>query len=258
MSEHESPEVFGARRVSFGAFAATYDAVRPEWPAETVAWMLGSPPAGVVCRVVDLGAGTGKGTRAIATLGHEVSAVEPSDGMRGALASSLVDLPEEVAGRISSIAGGAEDIPLQTGTFDAVTAFQSWHWFDAEAASVECARVLRPGGWLAMGWHHRSENVEWSRELSDIVERPETQGNDREAPPVTPDFEPYETARLNYGMWQSVDDVVRHASTWSYVALHRERERVLDEVGALGRRVADGRGMVEIPMTTRCYRLRRR
>lgn len=258
MSELEGAEVFGARRTSFGAYAATYDAVRPEWPAETVTWMLGSPTTGAVCRVVDLGAGTGKGTRAIAALGHEVIAVEPSGGMREALATSLGPLPEEVAGRISTLAGGAEQIPVQTSSVDAVTVFQAWHWFDAEAAAAECARVLRPGGWLSMGWHHRSEDVGWSRELSDIVERHENQPDDQEAPPVVPEFEPFETKLFTHGMRQSVDDLVLHASTWSFVAIHRERDQVLDEVRALARRVADADGMVKIPMTTRCYRLHRR
>lgn len=258
MNHLDGPDVFGARRASFGAYAATYDAVRPEWPARTVDWMLGSPATAVVCRAVDLGAGTGKGTRAIAVLGHVVIAVEPSDGMREALMASLRALPAEVAGRISTLAGEAEDIPVESGSVDAVTAFQAWHWFNATAAAAECARVLRPGGWLSMGWHHRSEDVGWSRDLSDIVERPENQPDDEEAPPVGPEFESSETKAFTYRMRQSVDDLVLHASTWSYVAIHPERDRVLDDVRALGRRVADGDGMVVIPMTTRCYRLRRR
>jgi len=258
MSEVGSGEAFGARRTSFGAFAATYDAVRPEWPTATVTWMLGSPTAETVCRVLDVGAGTGKGTRAIAALGHEVIAVEPSDGMRKALKASLPALPAEVAGRITILAGGAEHIPVENDSVDAATVFQAWHWFDAEAAAAECARVLRPGGWLSMGWHHRSEEVGWSRELSDIVDRHESLPEDEEAPPSGRNFEPFETEVFTYGMRQSVQDLVLHASTWSYVAIHPERDRVLDEVRALGRRVADADGMVEIPMTTRCYRLRRR
>ena len=250
--------MFGARRVAFGAYAATYDAVRPEWPARTVTWMLGSPTTPTVCRVVDLGAGTGKGTRAIARLGHEVVAVEPSDGMREALTASLGSLPKVVAGRISILAGGAEAIPVETRSVDAVTAFQSWHWFDAEAAAAECARVLRPGGWLSMGWHHQSEDVGWTREMSDIVERHKNEPDDQEAPPAGPEFAPFETELFTYVMRQSVEDLVRQASTWSYVAIHPERDRMLDEVRVLGRRVADAGGMVEIPMTTRCYRLRRR
>jgi|SRR5450631_104005 len=257
MAELEGAEVLGARRLSFGAQAATYDAVRPEWPAKTVTWMLGSPTTATICRVVDLGAGTGKGTRAIAALGHEVIAVEPSDGMREALGASLDSMSADVARRISSRAGQAEDIPVQTGSVDAVTVFQAWHWFDGQAAAAECARVLRPGGWLSMAWHHRSEDDGWCSELSDIVERGKSQPDDQEAPPVGPQFEPFETELFTYSMRQSIEDLVLHASTWSYVAIRPERDRVLDDVRSLGRRVADAHGMIEIPMTTRCYRLRR-
>ena len=42
------------------------------------------------------------------------------------------------------------------------------------------------------------------------------------------------------------------------IPIHPERDRILDEVRALGRQVADAHGMVEIPMTTRRYQLRRR
>ena len=258
MTTPEEADVFGARRASFGAYAAEYDAVRPEWPPTTVAWMLGSPTTGAVCRVVDVGAGTGKGTRAIAALGHDVIAVEPSDGMREAMASSLAALPEEVAKRITIMAGGAENMPLEGESADAITAFQAWHWVDAEVAAVEAARVLRPGGWLSMAWHQRSEDVGWTRELSDIVEDHENLPDDQEAPPVAPEFDPFETELFSYDMRRSVEDLVLLASTWSYVAIHPERGRVLDEVRALGRRVAGVDGMVEIPMTTRCYRLRRR
>jgi SAM-dependent methyltransferase len=258
MNELESDEAFGARRTSFGRYAATYDAVRPEWPTKTVAWMLGSPTAAEVYRVVDLGAGTGKGTRTIAALGHKVIAVEPSDGMREALATSLGALPEKVAGRVSVLAGGAEEFPVETGSIDAVVAFQAWHWFDSEVAAAECARVLRPGGWLSMGWHFRSEDVGWSRELSDIVEHHAKQPDDEKSPLVGPDYEQFETELFTYRMRQSVEDLVLHASTWSYVAVHPDRNRVLDDVRALGRTVADGEGMVDIPMKTRCYRLRRR
>jgi len=258
MNETESDETFARRRTSFGPGAATYDQVRPEWPAQTVTWMLGSPAAATVCRVVDVGAGTGKGTRAIASLGHEVIAVEPSDGMREALATSLHSLPAQLAGHVLVLAGDAEGIPVEAGSADAVAAFQAWHWFDSGAAAAEGARVLRTGGWLSMGWHFRSEDVGWSRTLSDIVEHHAKQPEDQEPPSVGREYEPFETELFTYRMRQSVEDLVRHASTWSYVSVHPDRDRVLDDVRALGRSVADGQGMVDIPMETRCYRFRRR
>lgn len=257
MDEPDDADLFAQRRRSFGAYASTYDAVRPDWPATTVTWMLGSPTAATVCRVVDVGAGTGKGTRAVAALGHEVIAVEPSEGMREALAMSLGALPREVARRVSTLSGGAELIPVATGSADAVTVFQAWHWFDAQAAAAECARVLRPGGWLSMAWHQRSEDTGWSRELSEIVGRHDNRPDIEQAPAVGPELGPAETALFTYRMRQSVEDLVLHASTWSYLAIHPERDRVLDKVRELGRRVADGDGLVEIPMTTRCFRFRR-
>jgi len=257
MEDPDGSDLFSARRTAFGAYAATYDAVRPGWPAETVSWMLGSTTAATVCRAVDLGAGTGKGTRAISRLGHQVVAVEPSEEMREVLTASLGTLPDDVARRISVLAGDAEGIPVEDSSVDAVTVFQAWHWFSETAAAAECARVLRPGGWLSMAWHDRSDDVEWSRELSDIVQRGENQADDQEAPALGVDFERAEAALFTWGMRQSVEDLVLHASTWSFVAIHPERDRILDDVHALARRVASSDGMVEIPMTTQCYRLRR-
>lgn len=254
----EPDEVFERRRTSFGAGAADYDRVRPEWPDRTVAWLLGSPAAGTVCRVVDLGAGTGKGTRALARLGHEVVAVEPAAGMRESLQRAVARLPATVATRVSLREGGAEDIPVPDGSVDAVTAFQAWHWFDHARASAEAARVLRSGGWLSMAWHRRREEEAWARELSAIVGRRENEPEDLHPPSLGPEFDPAQTEVFDHRVRQSLDDFVLHVSTWSYVAVHPERDRMLQEARALGRRVADADGTVTIPMTTLCHRARRR
>jgi SAM-dependent methyltransferase len=258
MSGDDVGDLFTARRTSFGDIATEYDAVRPSWPEETVAWMLGSPARTAVLRVLDLGAGTGKGTRVLAGMGHEVVAVEPADGMLEALHASLAALPAGVAARIESRSGGAEAIPAPDASIDAVTVFQAWHWFDEAAAVRECARVLEPGGWLSMAWHHRDEEVGWSRALSDIVERHDHIDDEEAAPALPEAFEPAERELFRFTMRQSVEDLVRHAGTWSFVAIRPDRDEVLDGVRRLGDRVADAHGMVDIPMTTLCYRLRRR
>ncbi|HWE81389.1 MAG TPA: class I SAM-dependent methyltransferase [Gaiellaceae bacterium] len=112
-------------------------------------------------RVVDLGAGTGKFSRVLASLGHEVVAVEPDSGMREQLAA--------VSPGVEVLAGSAEAIPLPDGTVDAVTAAQSFHWFDSAEARTEIARVLRPGGVLAPVWNVRDDSVPWVAELSRAV-----------------------------------------------------------------------------------------
>jgi SAM-dependent methyltransferase len=129
------------RRLTFGAHAEEYDLARPEWPAEVARWFVPEDAA----LVVELGAGTGKLTRALASLGPRVLAVEPDPRMLDVLQASGLD----------GALGSAEEIPVVGGEADAVVAGSSIHWFDLAQALPEIRRVLRPGGRLAFGWNHR-------------------------------------------------------------------------------------------------------
>src|ERR1700744_49922 len=86
---------------SFDAAAPVYARGRPGYPAQALDWLL---PAGAR-RVLDLGAGTGKLTVQLVARGLEVTAVEPSDRMRG-------ELERELGDRVSPLRGRAEEIPL--------------------------------------------------------------------------------------------------------------------------------------------------
>jgi SAM-dependent methyltransferase len=139
----------------FSSFAAEYDAARPTPPAALVQVIL--QWAGTVTPdVVDLDAGTGLST--VIWAGHTgtVTAVEPSAEMR-ALASRRIagaarDGRAPAGGRRTEFAlsgGTAETTGLPDGCADIVTASQAMHWFDADRALPEIARLLRPGGVLA-------------------------------------------------------------------------------------------------------------
>jgi SAM-dependent methyltransferase len=132
------------RALSFGSAAAAYDAARPSYPAAAVVWSL---PAGAR-RVLDLGAGTGKLTEVLQSLGLDTVAVEPDDAMR-----ALVPGP--------SLAGSAESIPLPDTSVDAIVVGQAFHWFDAALAMPEMVRVLRPGGTVGMFWNMYDDAVPW-------------------------------------------------------------------------------------------------
>ena len=74
---------------SFGGQAGSYEVGRPEYPFEAVAWMLDRAPAGAR-RIADVGAGTGKLTRAlVAGEGAEVVAVDPDPAMLATTAEAL-------------------------------------------------------------------------------------------------------------------------------------------------------------------------
>lgn len=125
---------------SFGAAAAEYERARPEYPAAVVDWIV---PAGARA-AVDVGAGTGKLTRALRERGVEVTAVEPLAEMRQRLEA---DLPE-----VRALAGSGERLPLGDAAVDLVTYAQAWHWVERERRwprrRGSCGRA---GGWPVSG-----------------------------------------------------------------------------------------------------------
>jgi SAM-dependent methyltransferase len=155
-----------SRAHSFDAAAAAYEAGRPGWPREAVeipARRLGLERDAAV---LDLAAGTGKLTRRLAGRFASVIAIEPLDGMRTVL--------EERIPFVRTLAGTAEAIPLADGSVDAVFVAEAIHWFDLERAVPEIARVLRPGGGVAvlynrLDWDDKS--VPWRAEADEVFER---------------------------------------------------------------------------------------
>jgi len=160
---------------AFDARADDYDRGRPGWPSDAVAGLVDRFGA---TTVLDLAAGTGKLTRVLAPLA-EVIAVEPVAGMRRVLEAQLPD--------IRTLDGTAEAIPVPDASVDAVFVAEAFHWFDPPRALTEIARVLRPGGGLAvLGNHAADEQPRWSVELFEVVlahRTPEAEGRTRESSP---------------------------------------------------------------------------
>ena len=130
---------------SFGHIAADYDAVRPEYAPEALARAAKALRLGPEARVVDLAAGSGTLTRALAERFADVVAVEPDDAMRAILARR--------SPQVEALGGTAERIPLRGKSADAVFVGDAFHWFDGSAAAAEIARVLRPRGGVALLWN---------------------------------------------------------------------------------------------------------
>ena len=128
--------------------AGEYDAVRPRPPADLLSlitqWAGLDRPD-----VVDLGAGTGLSAVVWAGSARQVIAVEPSADMRRLATGRIAEAAAGSATRFTVLAATAEDTGLPDGCADVVTASQAMHWFDADRALPEIARLLRPGGVLA-------------------------------------------------------------------------------------------------------------
>jgi SAM-dependent methyltransferase len=231
--------------LSFGPAAGDYERVRPSYPAEAVTWLLG----GERRRVLDLGAGTGKLTRVLVALGHDVVAVEPIDEMRAQLGVALPD--------VEALAGSAEAIPLPDRSVDAVTVGQAFHWFDTVRALPELARVIRPGGVLALIWNFRDERVPWVAALSPSS-LPEwlPEGWEQEiAPPL---FDPVEQRDFSFDQELEPEDVVTLIASRSALitmppderaaTLARVRDLLATDPAVAGRRT------IRLPYFTRAFR----
>src|SRR5580658_8530344 len=119
------------RAMSFGTIADKYNRLRPEPADDAVDWLL-SPGRD---QVIDLAAGTGKLTRALALRVRRVVAVEPDTRMGEVLRAGSPDL--EV------IAGLGEAIPVRAESADGLFISSAWHWMDPPRAVPEISRVLR-------------------------------------------------------------------------------------------------------------------
>ncbi|KAF2405413.1 S-adenosyl-L-methionine-dependent methyltransferase [Trichodelitschia bisporula] len=176
------------------ADGASYDKYRPTYPDEAVDRLLGS--LGLIgfdgAIVVDLAAGTGKFTEALARRkeSFDVIAVEPHNAMRG-------ELERKQLARAVVKEGIANSIPLEDASADALVVAQAFHWFANMGALREVYRVLKPGAGFGMIWNIEDYNqtrdagmsTEWEGKLRDLVW---TRGND--------------TPRFRHNKWRAVFD----------------------------------------------------
>lgn len=147
----------------FSASAEQYERYRPSYPPDAVAWLLEQCRITSGAPVCDIGAGTGKLTRLLVPSGAELVAAEPLPEMLAILHRELPD--------VAAVDALAEAMPFASGTLNAVTAAQAFHWFDLDRALPELHRVLAPGGRLGVIWNGWDVSVPWVREVRDVMAR---------------------------------------------------------------------------------------
>jgi len=130
----------------FGRTAQDYRRFRVGFPAELLGRLLDHGIGNPDQDVVDIGTGTGTLARLLATRVRSVRGVDPSQE----LMDEAKELDTEVGVDVAYTVGTAEKTHLETASADVVTAGQCWHWFDADRASTEIARILRPEGFVAI------------------------------------------------------------------------------------------------------------
>jgi SAM-dependent methyltransferase len=224
------------RAESFGSIAAEYDRYRPTYPDALISDLVELAPD----RALDVACGTGRVAVALVACGIAVLGVE-IDPKMAAVARSHGLIVEE---------GKFETWDDAGRTFDLITCGQGWHWIDRSVGDEKAARLLNPGGTLALFWNRDRFDDDVKADLDKVYDRyaPELAHHDRghsREPFVdelrdTGKFDSVESHTYKWTTTVSTDELVGRSGTYSdHIALPADtREGLLEGI----REVVDARG----------------
>ena len=218
---------------------------------EAIAWCLAGADRPVV-DVLDLAAGTGALTTGLVAWGVSVTAVEPDRAMLAELRRQLPAVPAAV--------GRAEAVPLADDSIDAVLVATAFHWFDTDRALPEIARVLRPGGVLALLHDLVDDAVPWVAELDELsLSSVSTPPDPAPWAPSYSGFTDVEQARFAHHHPRTAESLTALIGTHSHtlVVSADERAQLLGRVRAfLDSRPETAAGTFDYPLVTAAARCR--
>jgi SAM-dependent methyltransferase len=148
----------------FGEVAALYDDIRPGYPAELAPALL-DYRGSAFGSIVDVGAGTGKGTEALLALGAPITCVEPDPRMAAVLAEKFP--------RMAVVNETFEGWTRPAGGVDLLSSATAWHWTDPATRYQRAVDALAPGGVLAIfhnyhGYRDREVELALGAVLQDV------------------------------------------------------------------------------------------
>jgi SAM-dependent methyltransferase len=228
-----SVTIHEAAQRGFAREADAYERGRPTYPPAAMSWLIEALRLGPGRTAVDVGAGTGKLTRALVGSGATVIAVEPVAAMRAVLERELP--------AVQALDGTAESLPVAAGSVQAVVAGQAFHWFDAPAALTEFHRVLGAGGRLGLVWNIRDRRQPLQRSIDALTEplRGDTPSQARGAWRAELErsalFRPAAKTEIAFELEVDPDTAVDHLGSVSFIAALDDprREQVLEQVRRL-------------------------
>jgi ubiquinone/menaquinone biosynthesis C-methylase UbiE len=148
----------------FDTLADDYARFRTSYSAQLFDAILRFGPTPPGARVLDLACGTGLGMTEYVRRGYRVVGVDVATVMMEQARTRFAGEPQ-----VQFVEGKAEELPFADASFDLISCAQAFHWFEPEAAFAECARVLRPGGTLAIFWKHAARDDQLTQTCEQII-----------------------------------------------------------------------------------------
>jgi len=132
------------QRGLFDGVARLYEATRPWYPKELAGFVAATAQVGAGAPVLEVGCGTGQLTERLAPLRFALTAIDVG-------ASMVAAARERVTGDgVAFVAVSFEELDVPEASFDLIISGAAFHWVDPEVRFRKAARLLRPGGWLAV------------------------------------------------------------------------------------------------------------
>jgi SAM-dependent methyltransferase len=220
--------------------AKHYVQARPDYPPELLEFFqqkLGLSPSS---RIADVGSGTGLLTRLLLQSGAHVIGIEPNRAMRSQAEATLAN-----EAHFQSLEATAEATGLPDGSIYLITAGAAFHWFNHARVKSEFARILAPGGWVAIVNNERRKDSGFGRDFEDFSNKfrrdgsaPFGQGDDRG--PIAAFFAPNGLQTERFDHFQMLDFGMLHGLVLSrshsplpgdarYEEMLTELRRIFDE-----------------------------
>jgi SAM-dependent methyltransferase len=132
-------------RATFNHSPELYDRSRPVAPRQLFDDLVALAKLEPGARIVEIGCGTGQATVPLAERGFEIVGIELGESLAELARRKLAPFP-----RVKIVVSSFERWSPTSERFDAVVAFNSFHWIDPELRFVKSAEALREGGALAV------------------------------------------------------------------------------------------------------------
>jgi SAM-dependent methyltransferase len=153
-------------------------------------------------------------------------------------------------GRASGATIQRSNQPCRRASVALITVAQAWHWVDVPATSLEVARVLEPGGALALVWNIRDSEVDWVARLGEVMGASEAEKYDSQTPPVGAPLERQAYREFRWVTEMSREQFLAMVTSRSYVITmaDAERDEMLARLGKLLDEHPDLAGRTSYPM----------
>lgn len=153
----------------------TYASVRPDYHPKVYQHVVDHHTAtgGQLDTLIDIGCGPGVAARALAPRFNHVFGLDPSEGMIATARSSGGESgsAEPIRFEVSTAESLGQHLspPVPDASVDLITAANAAHWFDMPGFYAAAARVLKPGGSIAL-WGTGEVRVHPSMPAADAIQ----------------------------------------------------------------------------------------